>query len=576
MSALSTALDSHTTRIVGWNGTAQHAWSHDEKEQIVQFFSQVTRTDKKTVRTVMAERLENLLKTLSCHPEKSYTEHNKTTNLLTVLYQMIGHTRDIVDGKGEYELSYMMIHTWHKYFPDLAKQALREFVIAHDGSHPYGSWKDLKYMCGYCYDVDGNDSNPLITYCVEMFIQQLISDSEMLDSGETSKVSLCARWVPREKTHFGWLFKVIAETRYSNWLSTAKTVEKRNAARRKAYKCFRSEITRLNRVLDTTQIKQCSGEYSKIDIKSVTSVTLRRQNKALRNVDKMGNKRSDNPDRVKCAENFAAFMAKAIKGEGVVKGKRVSLIEFVKDAMAASPGDRDLLNLQWQDNAKSTSALKNVIAMVDTSGSMYGVPLYSAIGLGCRIAEKSSVGRRVLTFSSRPSWVNLEYEKKFTDMVDKLKSADWGMNTNFGAALRLILDVIVQNRLSVEDVEDMVLVILSDMQIDDAEYGAKTMYEVIESEYHAAGIKVHGKPYSLPHIVFWNLNTTDGSPVLSTTKNTSMMSGNSPALLEQFCDKGVAALRDFTPWMSLVDMLDKPRYEILKTHATNYIVYDKV
>jgi hypothetical protein len=149
------------------------------------------------------------------------------------------------------------------------------------------------------------------------------------------------------------------------------------------------------------------------------------------------------------------------------------------------------------------------------------------------------------------------------------------MNTNFGSALRLILDVIVQNRLSVEDVENMVLVILSDMQIDCAET-SKTMFEFIEQEYHAAGMKVHGKPYSLPHIVFWNLNTTSGTPVLSSTKNTSMMSGSSPALLQQFCDNGIEALRGFTPWKSMLDQLNNERYEILKNHATNYVVYDKV
>ena len=49
--------------------------------------------------------------------------------------------------------------------------------------------------------------------------------------------------------------------------------------------------------------------------------------------------------------------------------------------------------------------------MVDTSGSMEDencVPLYTAIGLGCCIAEKSKLGKRVLTFSNNPSWINLE------------------------------------------------------------------------------------------------------------------------------------------------------------------------
>ena len=61
-----------------------------------------------------------------------------------------------------------------------------------------------------------------------------------------------------------------------------------------------------------------------------------------------------------------------------------------------------------------------MIAMVDTSGSMESEnsqPLYSAIGLGLRIAEKSKLGKRVLTFSAAPTWVNLDDCKDFVDSV---------------------------------------------------------------------------------------------------------------------------------------------------------------
>ena len=98
------------------------------------------------------------------------------------------------------------------------------------------------------------------------------------------------------------------------------------------------------------------------------------------------------------------------------------MIDFVKTAINLNSQSKcgkfdDLdgkrtLNYQWNDNSKYTGKLKSMIAMVDTSGSMSCdncIPLYSAIGLGCRIAEKSSIGKRVLTFSSNPSWVNLSH-----------------------------------------------------------------------------------------------------------------------------------------------------------------------
>jgi len=72
-----------------------------------------------------------------------------------------------------------------------------------------------------------------------------------------------------------------------------------------------------------------------------------------------------------------------------------------------------------------------------------------------------------------------------------------------------------------------------------------------------------GRPYKPPHILFWNLRSTSGFPTLSLQKNTSMMSGFSPALLNLCCDEGISALQNCTPWSLLVKSLNNPRYKIL-------------
>ena len=140
--------------------------------------------------------------------------------------------------------------------------------------------------------------------------------------------------------------------------------------------------------------------------------------------------------------------------------------------------------------------------MVDVSGSMNGDPLYAAIALGLRIAEKSLLGKRVLTFSASPTWVNLDGCDNFISMVEKVRCSDWGMNTNFSAALNLILDAIVQQKLEPTDVEDMVLTILSDMQIDVADVKYATMMDLIEQKYAETGMRLFGVPFKAPHILF--------------------------------------------------------------------------
>ena len=61
-------------------------------------------------------------------------------------------------------------------------------------------------------------------------------------------------------------------------------------------------------------------------------------------------------------------------------------------------------------------------------------------------------------------------------MVEKIEKSDWGMNTNFKKALDMILDAIISQRLLPNEVEGMTLVILSDMQCDQADNSGETMY----------------------------------------------------------------------------------------------------
>jgi hypothetical protein len=252
-----------------------------------------------------------------------------------------------------------------------------------------------------------------------------------------------------------------------------------------------------------------------------------------------------------------------------MKGKRVGMADFTKQAIDlinsnGSQVEKDLLNSQWRDNSSQIGALGKMIAMVDVSGSMDGDPMNVAIALGIRIADKSALGHRVMTFSSKPTWVNLEPYCDFISQVRVVKDANWGMNTNFYAALDLILDAIIQNKMSPSDVQDMVLVVLSDMQIDSGDACNKqTLYETMSAKYEAAGMRVHGAPYKPPHILFWNLRSTSGFPSLSTQPNTSMMAGFSPALLNLFCDQGLDALQSCTPWSLLEKSLENDRYAIL-------------
>ena len=560
MSALISALDNFTPSQLGEKGSIEYAWSNSIRERIIQLSFQLTRTRDQTVIQNLYIQTDKLLKDLKASYNSSSLSREEYVEFMSLLFRMVGHTRDIIDGKGEYTLAYMLLDVWYNHYPELAKFALRYFVMPLDvpsDNHQYGSWKDIKYF--YSYIHTNNKTSPLLPYVKQLLLEQLKNDST------NENPSLAAKWVPREKSKHRHLFNQLALEYFSEYISSAKTADSKNRAAIKAKMDFRKLISSLNKKLDTVQIKQCSKNWAAIDPANQTSITMHKQKKAFLNVDSKGEQRFQDDDRIECANKFKEFAEKASKGEVEIKGKRVGLNDFTKEACNLTPDsvEAQILNAQWIDSSKQTGALGKMIAMVDVSGSMDGDPMNAAIALGIRIAEKSLLGKRVLTFSASPSWVNLEGYNTFVEMVHIVRAANWGMNTNFAAALTMILDAIISQKLKPEDVEDMVLVILSDMQMDQAEPNSKSVLDSIEKAYAVAGQRLWNKPFKPPHILFWNLRSTSGFPSLSSQKNCSMMSGFSPALLNLFCEEGLSSLQSCTPWSLFTKSLDNKRYQIM-------------
>jgi hypothetical protein len=151
-----------------------------------------------------------------------------------------------------------------------------------------------------------------------------------------------------------------------------------------------------------------------------------------------------------------------------------------------------------------------------------------------------------------------------------VRSAGWGKNTDFHKAMNLILDQIKSNKIPAEDVEDLVLVVFSDMQFDteEANYHKlttnETVISVISQKFHDVGIEVCGKGYKMPHILFWNLQSTNGFPDLSYQNNITMLSGYSPALFNSFIQDGMNGLKDISPWKMLTKILNNKRYNHLE------------
>jgi Domain of unknown function (DUF2828) len=568
MSAIISALDNYTPSQLGEKGSTEYTWSNSITERILQLHFQLTRTRDQSTILSLHSQVDKLLTDITGSYRVGIMSREEYLFYMSTLYKIIGHTRDMIDGKGEYALSYMLLDVWSIHHPELAKFALKHFVLAPEGNpgtHPYGSWKDIKYL------QESVTFGPLLDYGNLLLLEQLRRDVG------SENPSLAAKWVPREKSKFRDLFSELATTYFSEYLESARTEEARKRAINKAKMDFRKIISSLNKMLDTVQIKQCNNHWAAIDPANQTSITMHKQKRAFLNIDRQGQNRHEKADRIICANHFKEFAQQALKGEVEVKGKRVGLNDFTVEAISLiHNGQQDsseahLLNAQWLNHSQQTGALGKMIAMVDVSGSMEGDPLHAAIALGIRVAEKSLLGKRVLTFSASPRWLNLDNVSNFVEMVSIVQQADWGMNTNFAAALNMILDAIISQKLKPEDVEDMVLAIFSDMQMDQADDQYKSLMDSIEKRYADAGQRLWSKPFKPPHILFWNLRSTSGFPCLSGQKNSSMMSGFSPALLNLFCEEGLTALQSCTPWSLLIKSLENERYQVLDQYIRSVL-----
>jgi len=597
-SASSSQINRIFTKQIGKNGHDEYGWSEYTKERIVQFNYQLVRTSKEYEIIHLADILYNIIKDLQDGLENGKLLPDEFQEQIVMLYKLVGYTRDIIDGKGEYMLAYMQILVWYGFYPRLAEFLLKSFVILPQSQqHPYGSWKDMKYFCNYCKEQTNDVHHPLIQYVIELANSQLAKDVK------NEKITLVAKWVPREKqTKFSWLFKKMAHSYFKEYLTTCinDDASQQKRAKNKCEMEYRKLISSLNKRLDTTQIKQCDNKWSQIEPSNITSYTLFKQRKAFLNMpnEKSESKINSNSkimrkttkDRLYCRDNMIKYIESF--DSDMKKTPHIQLNEYVKSAIkiincheSTKQAECNLLNTLWKQNGNQNIPLRPMVAMVDTSLSMLtNDALYFALGLGIRVAEKNTYfGKQIMTFGKTSRWHNLEHCDDFISAVKEITRPNDKDNasknpmyldeySNLYDGIDKLLETIVEIKMPEKQVAEMNIIIFSNMKFIKEQNQTQdfiTVYEVIKRKYENAGQKAINKAYTLPHIVFWNLESTHGFPCLSIHPNVTMISGNNPKLLNLFQDKCVTYCSEtyhpnITPFTKMKEFLKNTRYKCLE------------
>ncbi len=309
-------------------------------------------------------------------------------------------------------------------------------------------------------------------------------------------------------------------------------------------KQYRKSLVALTKVVET---QMCANDWDNINFSHVPSVAARNYKKAFNRHTPL----------------FAEYVAKLVAGDKTVKVNASAI--FPHDVLKGIAHSYTKLNKTETDHVIAQwDALPNyvgdasILPLVDVSGSMTtSVPgstvrcLDVAVGLGLYLADKNKgvFKDTFLTFSSKPQLVTLK--GNIVAKVDQMSSSNWEMSTNLHAAMDKILSVAVKGSVPASDMPKMLL-ILSDMQFNQCARFDDSAMQMIERKFADAG-------YTVPQIVFWNLNSSGNVPVKADKSGAALVSGFSPSIMTALLS---ADMDQFTPEGIMMKTVMVPRYDL--------------
>ena len=399
-------------------------------------------------------------------------------------------SRDVRSGAGERQIFRDIV----THLTTTSPQTVRKNI----GLIPeFGRWDDVLVLVGTELEDD-------------MFI--LIKDS--LTNGD----ALCAKWMPRKGDVANRLRKLFRFTP----------------------KEYRKMLVNLTNVVES---KMCAKDWESIDYSKLPSLASSRYQKSFVKND---------------TERYDEYKKALIDGTAKVNAGAVYPYDIIKSINQG--GDTIVSEKQWESLPNwMEDSNERILPVVDVSGSMCcpagGNDNLScmdvAISLGMYISERNEGNFKdaFVTFSNNPQLQYLTGGLK--ERLNKLRRSDWGMSTDLEAVFNLILNQAKTYNIP-QDKMPTKIMILSDMQFNQATRSDLGSQSMIESMYEVAG-------YKKPDIIYWNLNASGANfPVEFDKDGTALVSGFSPSIL-----KPLLSGKNMTPESIMMETVNDERYSLI-------------
>lgn len=401
------------------------------------------------------------------------------------------YLRDIRGGQGERTLFREILNTLDDSTVDKIVKYIPE----------YGRWDEV----------------PLTNEGVELIKKQLDYDVDAMADGDS--VSLLAKWLPSENT---------------------SSLETRQRARKLAKLLglnpgqYRKKIVSLRKYIKLLEQTMSSREWANIQYDKLPSQAHRKHIKAFKRHDE---------------SRYDEYLGAVEKGEKKINSGTLFTYEIYD--MVAGYGFREesqvrTADAMWNALPDYTSG-KNALVLADVSGSMSGRPMSVSTSLAVYFAERNEgpFKGKYMTFTDIPEIVTVR-GRNIQEKLNYVENNHVGYNTDLQAAFRAILNAAKQSNASQSELPEL-LYIISDMQFDSQMSNCgETNFETAQREFSEAG-------YELPHVVFWNVRSSEGQPATKFDNRVTLISGQSQSTFQY-------ALAGKTPLQSMMDILDSDRY----------------
>lgn len=420
--------------------------------------------------------------------------------------KMIFYARDVRGGLGERRVFRVLIKHIANRYPEAMRRNIH--LIGE-----YGRFDDLYEL------VD----TPVENYMWEYMEHQLLSDIGNYKNNKP--ISLLAKWIKSPAT----------SSKESKRLGKL-------TARKLGYseQNFRKVISSLRKYLRVVEKDMCSNDWQNIEYSQVSSNAMKNYSGAFSRHD---------------TKRFAEFISNVNSGKEKINSNTLYPYDIIRQIWEGNIKSSSVAEAQWKALPNYVQAGQNVLVVADTSGSMYGRPMETSVGLAVYFAERNvgAYHNMFMTFSENPSIITLKDSMTLVDKIRKVRQSDWGFSTNIEAAFEKILNIAIKNHIRQEEMVKSI-VIISDMEFNHCVNTGNDgdFYTTMKKKFRKAG-------YELPNVVFWNVYSRhDLCHASSTSNGVQLVSGQSASTF-----KNLINCIGSTPVEAMYKILDSERYSMV-------------